>query len=424
MELGVTEFIRFGVLAILAGVLIYVFRELLRQNRLLKAESQTQALRLEAFREQVRFYGQNVSHVEAKNINTWAGTRKFRLDEIVQEATDICSFYLVPHDGKPLPTYDPGQYLTFKLNVPGQDRTVVRCYSLSDTPLKGDRYRVTIKKMGPPPNAPDAPVGVSSGYFHTNLQPGDILDCRAPRGNFYLDMAEHTPIVLIGGGVGITPMLSMIQSVAMSGSKRETWLFYGARNMAELVQAEGLKKLDDEHENIHVRFCLSEPEDNEVIGHDFDYEGFISVELMKTVLPSINYDFYVCGPPPMMTAINNDLLGAGLPETRIHYENFGPATVKKSVPANNGDSGQSHPVKFARSGREIEWNQSSGSILDLAEANNIPIDFGCRAGSCGTCSIAVREGSVDYIDEIDVEPEEGSCLACMAVPKESVVVDA
>jgi hypothetical protein len=256
---------------------------------------------------------------------------------------------------------------------------------------------------------------------------GDILDCKAPRGNFFLDMAEHTPIILIGGGVGITPMLSMIQSVATSGSKREVWLFYGVRHSGELVRPAELKRLDDAHANIHVRFCLSEPGEHDVIIQDYDFHGMISVDLLKTVLPSLNYDFYVCGPPPMMTAINQDLIGAGVSENRIHYENFGPATVKKAtsaLPQETVGSSAQHSVTFAKSGKSLVWNHSSGSILDLAEANNVSIDFGCRAGSCGTCSIAVREGSVDYVDDIDVEPEAGSCLACMAIPTENVVVDA
>lgn len=425
MVLEYTVILKVVVLAVLVSAMFYILRDLLRQQRALKTEGQVQALRLESFKQQAHYESLRALQSEEISLNTWSGVRKFRVDEIVPEAEDVCSFYLAPHDGKPLPGYNPGQYLTFQLDVPDQSRTVVRCYSLSDTPLEKDRYRVTIKRMGPPPNNLDAPPGVSSNYFHGNLKQGDILDCKAPRGNFYLEMAEHTPIVLIGGGIGITPMLSMLRSVALSGSKRETWLFYGARHMGELVQPEYIKALGEAHENIHIRYCLNEPAENEILGQDFEYHGFVSVELMKEVLPSLNYDFYVCGPPPMMAAITQDLSDAGVGDERIHYESFGPATVKKKTVIDESDaSSEEYSIKFAKSGKELMWSRKHGTLLEFAEANDIQIDSGCRAGSCGTCTVAVRSGNVSYIEEIDAVPDEGSCLTCMAIPTETLVIDA
>ncbi|MFT5612578.1 MAG: ferredoxin-NADP reductase [Polaribacter sp.] len=382
---------------------------------------------MQALKEQVRYQSLRATQTEDKKLNSWSGTRKFRLDEIVPEADDICSFYLSPHDGKSLPAFDPGQYLTFQLDVPGQDRPVIRCYSLSDTPIVRDRYRVTIKRLSPPPKVPDAPPGVSSVYFHRVLKQGDILDCKAPGGNFYLDMAQHGPIVLIGGGIGITPMISMARSVALSGSKRETWLFYGVRNNLQLVQGDILRALDDEHENIHVRLCFSNPMESDVEGDDYDFAERVSVDLMHRVLPSTNYDYYICGPGPMMNSITEGLAGAGVDEKNVHYESFGPASVKIKAPAVPKVEGQpivTYLVDFAKSGKQLDWQADAGSLLDFAEANGITLDCGCRAGSCGTCAIAVRKGSVDYLGEIGAEPEDGSCLACLAIPKESLVLDA
>lgn len=251
-----------------------------------------------------------------------------------------------------------------------------------------------------------------------------MLDCKAPGGNFFLDMAEHTPIVLIGGGIGVTPVLSMLRSVALSGSKRETWLFYGVCHKDELVQANELRRIAEENENIHVVLCFSHPREGvDEPGRDYDYAEWVSVALMHRILPSTNYDYYICGPGPMMTAITGDLAAAGVPKAKIHYESFGPASVKQK-PASSVADGVSHLIKFAKSGRELSWTSADGPILDFAERNGIELDCGCRAGSCGSCAIAVRDGEIDYIDEISVEPEEGSCLACMAVPKENIVIDA
>ena len=243
--------LRVLVIAVIAVVLVYLLFALWRQNQQIRIEGKGHSMRLAVLQEQIRYASERADLTQRKTQNAWSGMRKFRLDEIVKEADDISSFYLAAHDGKPLPAYEPGQYLTFQLQVAGQNRPVVRCYSLSDTPLVRERYRITIKRIAAPADQPALADGVSSGYFHQVLKAGDILDCKAPGGNFYLDMAEHSPIVLIGGGIGITPMLSMLRSVALSGSQRETWLFYGARNAAELVQANHLRELADQHENIH-----------------------------------------------------------------------------------------------------------------------------------------------------------------------------
>lgn len=366
-----------------------------------------------------------------REVLSWAGLRKFYIADKVEEAKDICSFYLKPHDDKPLPPFEPGQYLTFQLRIPDQPRPVVRCYSLSDGPIDLDRYRVTIKRLPPPPDKPDAPAGLCSNHFHQSLQPGDLVDVRAPHGHFYLDRSKDTPVVLIGGGVGLTPLLSMLNTICGQGLGRETWFFYGVRNGAEHAMREHLAELDRTHDNVHVVVCYSDPREEDVAGRDYAHEGHVSVDLMKQLLPSANYDFYVCGPPPMMQVIIPALEEWGVPEEAVHYEAFGPATIKRKShpePAREAEeaaaAGEGIEVVFQRSGKTQQWKPDIGSLLELAEASGVQIDFGCRAGNCGTCVTAVKEGDVAYLNEPGVPPDEGSCLTCIAVPKQRVVLDA
>lgn len=356
---------------------------------------------------------------------SWNGTRKFEILRKVPESDDVCSFYLAPHDGKLLPPFYPGQYLTFQLKITGRAKAVIRCYSLSDSPSHRDRYRVTIKKIPPPRDQPEAPAGLASGFFHENLFEGNILDVKAPTGKFYLDLNRHAPVVLIGGGIGITPVLSMLTAICESGFKRETWFFYGVRNHREHIMHEFMQELAQQHDNIHLHVCYSDPGPDDRQGHDYHHNGFVSVELMRRLLPSSNYEFYICGPPPMMESITRDLREWGVPEEDIRFEAFGPATVRKAKAA----TGDARPtgeftVEFVRSGKTLDWDPAFESLLEFAEENGVPIDCGCRAGNCGTCLTAVRTGEVAYINEPGETPEEGSCLTCISVPKTNLTLDA
>jgi ferredoxin-NADP reductase len=356
----------------------------------------------------------------------WNGFRKFEIARKFQEGGGICSFYLVPHDRKPLPAFRPGQYLTFQLHISGQPRPVIRCYSLSDSPYRSDYYRVSIKKVPPPRDKPELPPGLSSSFFHDQLKEGDILDVKAPGGHFFLDMEKETPVVLIGGGVGLTPVLSMLNAIAASGSQRETWLFYGVRNSREQVMAEHLRRVEREHPNISVHVCYSNPEADDQEGVHYDHAERVGITLFKRLLPSNNYDFYICGPPPMMDSLTAGLEEWGVPRKHIHFEAFGPASAKRVTHAEGSakPTAGAFEVRFERSGKSCQWTNDAGSLLDLAEANGVDIDFGCRAGNCGTCAVAVREGKVDVINEPGFQVEEGSCLVCVSRPEGKLVLDA
>lgn len=363
----------------------------------------------------------------------WNGYRKFVIEMIFEEAVGVRSFLLVPHDEKPLPPFKPGQYLTFRLKIPGREKPAIRCYSISDRP-KADFYRITVKRVMSPVDVPAAAPGLVSSYFHEQLAEGDILDVQAPRGHFYLDDSSERPVVLIAGGVGITPLLSMVNSVAEGKSGREILLFYGVRNQAQHAFKAELSELTEQHPNVRMVVCYSKPtdDDEEGEGRDYHHSGWITIELLKSYLQSTNYQFYLCGPPAMMETLTGQLAKWGVADKDILTEAFGPATVSKAFGKANspaftgtarGKTGMGR-VTFARSGKHCDWTAASENLLDLASANGVTIESGCRAGNCGTCVVAIKSGRVSYLTEYGMKLEEGTCLTCIAAPAGDLVLDA
>ena len=413
--------------ASLAYVLLLIFGNFRIQNAtVVSAEAESQF-----FRTQIAEIMDRRQIIKAQDETSWQGFRKFKVERKFPEGGGICSFYLHPHDDRPLPFFEPGQYLTFKLDIPNQKKQTIRCYSLSDQPLS-DYYRVSIKKIPPPKDNPDAPPGLGSSFFHDNINEGDIIDVKAPAGQFFLDVTKPHPVVLIGGGIGLTPVLSMLKEVITREWRTEVWFFYGVSNGGEHIMKEHLKELAEKYDNIKVRIVYSRPKDEDVEGVDYDIKGRVGVEMFKEVLPSSNYHYYFCGPPPMMNSLFEDLREWNVPEDHIHYEAFGPATVKKKQEADvsSGTEGageksaEGFTINFAKSNKTAEWTSAAGSILDFAEENDVDIDFGCRAGNCGTCITAVKDGDVDYLTEPGERPEAGSCLACVSIPKGNITIDA
>lgn len=356
---------------------------------------------------------------------SWNGYRKFKVVSKVEEAHDIVSFYLAPHDGRPLPGFLPGQYLTFQISVPGKSKPVIRCYSLSDSPKHPDRYRVTIKRVSPPRDNPEAPPGLISGYFHESLNENDIVDVKAPSGHFYIDMENHfPPVVLLAGGIGLTPLLSMLNALIETESQREVWMFLGVRNVKEHMMKEHLEKVAREHPNVHLKVFYSKPGESDVLDKDYHVKGRVTVENIKPFLPSNNYIFYMCAPPPMLDDLRRDLAEWGVPKKHIQFEAFGQATVKTCKPEEKKDKAPQYNIEFSKSGKTLPWDPELSSLLDFGEAHGIPIESGCRAGNCGTCLIAIKSGEVDYVSEPGSTPEDGSCLSCIAIPKGNLVLDA
>ena len=360
----------------------------------------------------------------------WSGFREFSVQrrEFEDEGRSICSFYLVPCDGKPLPAFRPGQFLTFRLAVgdpaEGESKNVVRCYSLSESP-RPDYYRVSIKRVPAPPDHPDVPPGVSSRFFHDHVQAGDRLMIRPPSGHFHLIEDEALPIVLIGGGIGITPMLSILNSVLEHGIGREIWLFYGVCNGSEHVMKEHLRALADRHGNFHLHVCYSAPGAGDVEGVDYDHHGRVDLPLLRNTLRLARHQFYVCGPKPMMESLVPGMEEWGVDGGDIYYESFGPATlVKHEKPAPAATDAQPVNVTFIRSGKNLTWDPTAGSLLEFAEANGIDVESGCRAGSCGSCQTVLTAGKVDYNQQPDADIDPGHCLLCIATPSCDLVLEA
>lgn len=361
----------------------------------------------------------------------WEGFREFVVQRrvIEDDAGSVCSFHLAPADSLPLPAYRPGQFLTFRLAIPdpagGEPKSVVRCYSLSDRP-RPDHYRVSIKRVPPPPDQPDAPPGRSSGYFHDHVQEGDRLQVRAPSGHFHLMDTPH-PIVLIGGGIGITPMLSIANTLLEQGDPREIRLYYGVRNGGEEVMKEHLRALATAHPNFHLHVCYSNPHAGEREGEDYQHAGRIDVALLRATLKLARYQFYICGPPPMMESLVPALEEWGVDSADIHYEAFGPASLarrEKSEREVRAVDDQAIAVTFGRSGKTLTWDPTADSLLEFAENNGIAVESGCRAGSCGCCQTALESGAVRYNQEPDAEIAPGHCLLCISTPSADITLAA
>lgn len=370
------------------------------------------------------------SSVPVASVAGWEGFKEFTVQrrEFEDGKRAICSFYLQPVDGAPLPVFLPGQFLTFKLSIEDpqtqQAKAVVRCYSLSDAP-RSDHYRISIKRLAAPPDKPDAPPGLSSSFFHDQVQQGSRLWVKAPSGHFHLMEDEPLPIVLIGGGIGITPMLSMLNSVLQGGTDREVWLFYGVRNGDEQIMKGPLQALANRHTNFHLHVCYSAPDESDVEGVDYQHRGRVDIPLLRATLKMMRYQFYVCGPKRMMESMIPGLEDWGVNSGDIYYESFGPATlIKHDKAAEETTTAQPITITFSRSGKSISWDPSANSLLEFAEANDIEVESGCRAGSCGSCQTAVRVGEVDYNQEPDADVEPGHCLLCISTPKGDLTLDA
>lgn len=365
----------------------------------------------------------------------WSGLRTFRVERKALEDTteQVCSFYLVPEDGKPLPPFLPGQFLTFCLDVPsshGGTQTVIRCYSLSDAPQPSG-YRVSIKRAPAPVGGAVLP-GISSNYFHDHVEMGSLLQVRAPSGHFHIDRSA-APVVLIGGGIGITPMLSMVNWSLAEQTGREVWLFYGVRNRTELVMLAQLQALAMQHANFHLHLCLSDPQPADLEGHRagpvHHHPSRVDVALLRRLLPLKPYHFYICGPTPMLASLVPALEDWGVPDAHIHFEAFGPASVKRrkavvQAAALPGDARDAVVVTFAKTQQQLTWQPGMGSLLDFAEAHGIAVASGCRAGGCGSCQTTIRSGEVAYTQSPDFDPEPGSCLLCVCTPKTAVTLEA
>jgi ferredoxin-NADP reductase len=352
----------------------------------------------------------------------WNGWRDFRIAgrEFVDTAGTQCAFNLRPVDGRPLPPFEPGQYLTFSLSVPtgtGTSRTITRCYSLSAAPDAG-QYQITVKRVAD---------GESSRHFHDRLQVGDVVRVRAPAGRFVLHPDPAVPAVLIAGGIGITPLRCMLQARLAAHPDSDIHLFYGARDGSEHAFRQMLGELTRQHPNFRSTVAYSQPRPSDVPEVDYQHTGHIDLALLQRTLPPGRPQFYVCGPPAMMASLLPALTQWGVRAEDLHFEAFGPASAPPAPvrdAATSPGEAADFEVRFARSGRTLTWDGRDASLLDFAERHAIAVESGCRAGSCGSCEVRLVSGVVRYAHDPDHTPAAGSCLLCVGTPASALVLEA
>jgi ferredoxin-NADP reductase len=298
---------------------------------------------------------------------------------------------------------------------------LLRNYSLSDLPSLY-HYRVSIKLE---------PKGAASTYLHHQVKLGDLLDVAAPRGNFTLQPGDK-PVVLLSAGVGATPVLAMLHSLAAEISPREVWWLFGARNGDEHPFARESHDLIKALPNGRRFIAYSRPRSGDRLGIHFDYTGQITVEVLKKLGTPSHADFYLCGPTGFMRDLREGLVAWGVSDDRVHTEIFGPGEAMTPGVINarhapphppEGPVGSGPRVSFARSGLNVCWNAKFSSLLEFAEACDVPVRWACRTGVCHNCESGLISGSVDYQPEPLEPPASGNLLICCSQPNGDVVID-
>ncbi len=340
--------------------------------------------------------------------------------KIERESDEITSFYLRRVDGAALVPWSAGQFLPIRVHVPGHDKPVVRTYTISTAP-NGDYYRLSIKRV-----SDDA---VCSKYFHDHLTVGSRIEALAPRGKFVLDATSERPVVLLSGGVGITPMIAfadaLLEKGRTSGTFRPLHFIHQARNGRVAAFNKHLRAAAAEHPSMRVHVRLSEPCETDEAGATHESVGRVDADFVASLVEPAECDFYLCGPPGFMQSLYDGLTAKGVPPERIRFESFGAATVLKpkapaAAPAStDGADASAIPVRFAKSGIDAIWTKHTGTLLELAEQSGLAPVFGCRSGICGSCITRVASGSVDYVSEPLAQCEPGEVLLCSSVPRSS-----
>ena len=347
----------------------------------------------------------------------WRGFRPVVVVASREESADVRSFELAAEDGAQLPPALPGQYIMVRMKPDPDAPVVTRSYSLCSPP-GSPTYRIGVKNEG----------GLASGYLHQSVRAGNRLEISAPRGSFTL-AAGATPVVLISAGVGITPMLAMLHSAAAS---RPIWWLHSARDRAHHSFA---KETQDLLVALHAsRRCViySRPAPEDRPGQDFDRQGHLTLELLHELEIPQDADFYLCGPPGFLDDFQKGLASWGIPWPRVHVELFGPAPTRTPGIARvapilphrpDGPGGDGPIVTFSRSGLTVPWDPRFGSLLELAEACDVPVRWACRSGVCHNCESGLVEGELAYAPEPLDLPAEGNALICCSTPKTAVELD-
>lgn len=351
----------------------------------------------------------------------WPGFRQLTVSQVVRESDTVASIHLADPEGLNVPAALPGQYLTLRLNADPGGRSIMRNYSLSGPP-GADEYRISIKRE---------PHGIASEYLHARLQVGDLLDVAAPRGTFTL-RPGRSPVLLISAGVGATPVLAMLHALAADRSEREVWWLHGTRSGADHSFAAETRSLLDSLPNAHRHVCYSRPTATDVEGEDYQAAGHLSAAALAELDLPPAAEAYLCGPPPFMQEVSAALSALGLEASRIRTELFGPAAAQTPGIASAeprpphpppGNPGKGPLVAFARSDLSVGWDPAYASLLELAEACDVPVRWSCRTGVCHSCETAVVSGDIAYSPDPVDSPALGNTLICCAQPAGDLVLD-
>ncbi|WP_353064125.1 MOSC and FAD-binding oxidoreductase domain-containing protein [Tunturibacter psychrotolerans] len=351
----------------------------------------------------------------------WPGFRQLRVSQMDRESSSVLSFVLTPADGQPLSPALPGQFVVLRLHPKEYVSPLLRNYSLSG-PQNADCYRVSIKREA---------NGAASTYLHTQVQRDDLLEVSAPRGNFTLLPGDGS-VVLLSAGVGATPVLAMLHRLAAESSQREVWWLYGARNSGDHpFDKESRDLLQSlQHGRSHIRYSRPLPADR--LGANFDAPGHLDVAAIETLGVPRTAHFYLCGPTTFISDLTAGLVAWGVDAARVHAETFGPggsmtpgvigATARPPHPPDTL-GGLGPLVSFARSNLTVAWDKRFQSLLELAEACDVPVRWACRTGVCHTCETSLISGTVNYQLEPLQAAADGHILICCCQPNDELVVD-
>ena len=350
----------------------------------------------------------------------WSGFRPLRVTDVEPQSETVVAISLANPDMSPLPKWLAGQFIAVRLLPSPQNPPVIRSYSLCNRP-GADHYRIGVKQE---------PGGVASAYIREHVAVGDTLDVAAPRGVFSLADGD-APVLLLSAGVGVTPVLAMLHSLAETGSTRPVWWIHGARNSTEHPFAEEASSLLKQLPRAHTHVSYSRPRESDRAGIDYTVSGRLSADVFGALGLPRNAEAYLCGPNSFMEDLSAALADYGLDRAHIHVETFGagaPLTpgiteaVKPPHPP-DGPIGRGPTVAFARSGLTVPWHPRYGSLLDFAEACDVPTRWSCRTGVCHNCETALLSGTVRYDPDPVEPPAEGNLLICCSAPRENLVLD-
>ena len=349
----------------------------------------------------------------------WAGFRSLEVTAAHEESRTVRSITLADPDGAPLPRWRPGQSVAVRISGDETQETLIRNYSLSNWAGAG-YYRISVKREK---------HGAASNYIHSRVRVGDTLQVAAPRGAFFLTEAK-SPVILMSAGVGVTPVLSMLHTLAATESPRQVWWLHAARDQSQHPFAAESRALLDQLSNGHTRVFYSRPEPAEQLPANTECGRLSAAVIAQLGLPRTG-DVYLCGPASFMDDVSARLVELGFEPAQMHTEIFGataaitPGIAAAAVPPHLpvGPPGLGPLVQFARSGITAPWGPPATSLLEFAEECDVPVQWACRTGVCHNCETAMISGTVDYTLEPLEPPAPGNILLCCARPAEPIVVD-